>query len=482
MNKKNGVHFYINIMNLTDIIKDEEKKDESLKRTLHRLQTYFTGLSKLIKDAGARIEKYTSGRAHIVFEFDNEDDEIEEKTLEIICSCYIYANDIFNDLAKYSLYTKFKINAGVDYGEYYDYEIEDGDITSIGSVANLSAKIQSYAPQNFIYATKKFVDKVSKENKKKFIKLTDEEKSEFISKVRVENIYKIKYIDMFEDETLEKLSDSLEDVKIKVEDESKKVNLKDIIFESVKKKLSFDNLSLSRKNKNIEECAVICADIRGFTKLFAANDSNLDDLNYVMKEIYLKMGEVVNEFEGTKVQYQGDRLVAIYHDFGNEKEYIIRVIEAGLTLKDKIKDLSNDEDIKKRLNNKKINIGIGCAIGNTIATRLGLNGNKDNIVLGESYKHADICEDKYALEEELVISKYLKDKIDGIIKNGDSSNVKYEILQESFKAKSTTGYYLININLDEYNEKVEQMESEQRKIDSSIEEVFKKETVRVWSE
>ncbi|MCJ8343693.1 MAG: adenylate/guanylate cyclase domain-containing protein [Cetobacterium sp.] len=480
MDKKTGVHFYLNIKNLDKVIKDEENKDEDLKRTLHRLQTYFVGLTNLVKDKGAKIEKYTAGRAHIVFELNN-DDKLNEDILETICSCFIYANEIFNNLSKYSQYAKFSINAGVDFGDYYDYEIEDDKITSIGSVANISAKIQSYAKKNYLYATKKFIEKLDNSISDKFIRLDDIEYSELYDKVKIKNIYEIKYLDIFDEDKNESLLNNLEYIKDKVEDETKKINLKDIKFEDVVKKLSFDNLSLRGTNKRISDVAILCADIRGFTKLFTVSDSNLDDLKDVMKEIYSIMGSVVESFNGTLVQYQGDRLVSIYHDYDIEKDYIIRALESALTLKDKIIELSTNEDVKKKLNDKEISIGIGCSIGKVIATRLGMYGSKDNIVLGESYNYANKSEDEYANKKEIVIYKTLKEKLKSIADDEDNENIKYEVLNDNFDSIKTTGYYVTDITLKEYNNKLQELKNQKLKIDQLVEKNFNsREAVRPW--
>lgn len=479
MKRKTGVHFYINIKNLIDIINDEEKKDDDLKRTLHRLQTYFTGLSKLINDRGAEVEKYTSGRAHIVFEMDAEDSEINEKLLEIMVSCFIYNNDIFNNLGKYSQYENFEVHGGADYGEYYDYEIleEDGDneFTSIGSVANISAKIQTYSKKDYIYVTKKFVDNLDKEIKDKFIELTEDEKKEFSSKIKVQKIYKAKYSNIFEEDKIEELRNSLDDIKTRVTEEANKLNLSEITFEGVNKKLSFSDLSLGGKNKKIESCGVMCADIRKFTKLFNANGANLDNLKDVMKDIYSIMGETVSTYNGTKVQYQGDRIVAVFHDYGNEEEYIVRMMECSMTLKSKIQGLNDDEQIKEKLNNKTISIGIGCSIGKVIASRLGLRGNKDNIIIGEAYKTANKAEDDHAGEEEIVIWKSLKDEID--TKEEVTYNVKYTALQDIFDSISTTGYYVTKSTIDEFEEKIK----EEKNKSEDAQKQLSKNAVRPWS-
>lgn len=484
MERKTGIHFYINIKNLNSIIREEEDKDDDLKRTLHRLQTYFTGLTKLINDDGkGKIEKYTSGRAHIVFELEEENEKIDSTILESICKSYIYVNKIFNELRKYSRYTKFIVHGGIDYGDYYDYEIVDEKVTSIGSVANVSAKIQSFATKNHLFATKNFINKLDNEFKDKFIRLDDDEYKELYEKVKISNIYDIKYSDLFSDEKLNELEDELSDIKAKVKEESNKLNLSDIEFEGVSQKLCFDGLSLGSKNKKIEECIVVCADIRGFTKLFNNSGSNLDDLKDVMENIYSIMGNAVNDFDGTLVQYQGDRVVILYHDFKKVGDYIVRGIEAAIRLKDDIEELSEDYVVKEKLKNRKIGIGIGCSIGNTIATRLGKYGSKDNIILGESYKYADKAEDYYADKKQVVIWKELKEKIKDISENEENDNIKYEVLDDLFSSISTTGYYYTDITFKDYNEKVKVRESEKESLNRVVEQISHNEKgVRPWSE
>lgn len=460
MEKTKGVHLYVNIKNLMDIIRQEEEKDDDLKRTLHRLQTYFVGHSKLIKEYGGRVEKYTGGRSHIVFELDDASDMTYETILETAVACFIFNNKIFNNLSKYASYPSFGVHAGMDYGEYFDYDIDDSinavEYTTIGGVANNSAKIQSYAPKDYIYITQRFLDELSSDLKGKFIELTEEEKEDFSEKIRSKRFYKAHYKDIFDEDFMQEIEEDLDDVKKKVEDESKSLNLGDITFESCTKQLCFDGLSLKGKNKRIEEGGVICADIRGFTRLFHINDQNLDDLKDVMEKIYDVMGSVINDTEGTKVQYQGDRIVAVYNNFSGGEDAIVRMLKAAFTLNSKIQELNNDIDIQEKLNNKKISIGIGCSLGKIIATRLGLNGNKHNMVLSDSYKRANKCEDEYADSNEVVIWKHLKEEIDN--KADESEDSKYLALQELFTSISTTGYYKSTATIEEYEEKVFQKE------------------------
>ncbi|MBV1821218.1 adenylate/guanylate cyclase domain-containing protein, partial [Bacteroidales bacterium MSK.15.36] len=469
MDRISGVHLYVNIKNLMDIINKEEEKDDDLKRTLHRLQTYFVGHTKLIKKYSGIVEKYTGSRSHILLK--NEDDNIScNEILEIAVACFVFNNNIFNKLTKYSKYPKFSIHAGIDYGDYFEYDIDDGvnesEFTTIGRVANNSAKIQSYAPKNYIYITKKFYEKLDNEFQEVFVELTEDEKKEFNDKIRSKIFYKAHYNEIFDKDKMVEIEEGLSDVKERVEKESNDFNILDIKFESCTKKISFEGLSLKGRNKKLENAGVICADIRGFTKLFYENDKNLDDLSEVMEDIYHIMGVAVLDSGGTKVQYQGDRIIAIYNDFSDAENYIIRMLKAAFKLNEKIQNLNEEEKIKERLNNRKITIGIGCSSGKVIATRLGMNGNKDNIVLSDCYKKANKCEDIYADSNEIVIGKELKDIIDS--KAGESEIPEFLALQELFTAISTNGYYVTTATLDEFNELVEQ----KKELKNSAEELF----------
>ncbi len=340
--------------------------------------------------------------------------------------------------------------------------VNGDEYTSIGSVANNSAKVQSFAPKDYVYAMDKFVDKLPTSLKSKFIRLSDEEVDELYGKIKSKVIYKAKYNDIFDESRLSEIEANLDDVKKRVEDESKSINLKDISFEGVNKQLSFDRLSLKGTNKKIEDGYVLCADIRGFTKLFNNNDNNLDNLKDVMEDMYIIMGDVTNDSKGTKVQYQGDRIVIVYNDYSDEEDAIVRMLKAAFTLNSKIQNLNNDEDIKEKLGSNKIYIGIGCGSGKLIATRLGLNGNKDNIVLSDAYKIADKAEDEYAEKSQVVIRKELKEKIEE--KDESSNELTYSTLIQLFESIGKSGFYKSSATIEEFNEKLSENEQTQNSI------------------
>ena len=460
--KNEGVHVYINIKNLLDLIAEDERSDDNLKRILHRLQTYFVGHSKIINDGKfGYVEKYTSGRSHIVFKYDDENPNFFDSVLELTVKLFIFNNKIFNNLSKYNAYTNFSVHAGMDFGDYYEYlineNLDDEEFTTIGGVANNSAKIQSYAPKDYVYITKKMYNKLSSDFKDKFIELNEDEKGDFNEKIRSSKFYKVHYKNIFSDEKLIDFEESLDKVKERVESEANGLNLKDITFESSTKQLSFDGLSLKGKNKKLDNACVMCADIRGFTKLFQVSDQNLDDLKEVMEVIYKIMNDVNEQYSGSRVQFQGDRILAIYNDFIGSEDAILRMLKSALSLNSKIQELNQNEYFLEKLNQQKISIGIGCSIGKVIATRLGLNGNKHNMLLSEAYKFANKSEDIYAESNEIVIWKMLKEEIDNKVDKTNSYD--YQALQEVFSAISKTGFYVTSTTEDEFNSLVQEKEA-----------------------
>ncbi|SCY87617.1 adenylate/guanylate cyclase domain-containing protein [Alkaliphilus peptidifermentans] len=474
MNKIKGIHFYVNVLNMMSIIKEEQEKDEDLKRTIHRLQTYFCGFSKLLSIFGATLEKYTGARGHVVFEVDEDDikDEIT-KVFKTIVACFIYNNEIFNTISKYSQYnyTDFKVHAGMDYGSFAWYEIDEfketEEQTTIGAVANNSAKIQTYAGKNMIYIMDRLYKKLPLDIKERFNELTEEEMEELSGKIKDSKIYKVEYSEIFDVDTMEEIREELKTVETRVNDEANKLKIGEISFSGATKRINFSKVSINNNKKF--DGGVLCADIRGFTKLFHKTDGNLDDLSDVIKEIYSIMGETTEEDDGVKVQYQGDRIVAIFHDFQDSTDYRIRMLRCAFNINEKIQELAQRFDIQEKLKQNNISVGIGCAIGNIIATRLGSNGNKDNIILSYSSTTADKCEDRYADSNEVVICKTLHDEIVAEVAN--SSSNEYEVLKEAFVAIATTGYYTSSLLLTEFVEKVR--EKEQAKASQKAKELFK---------
>ncbi len=452
MDKTKGLHLYINVFNIGDIIKGEESKNEELKRSIHRLHTYFEGITKVANHFDANVEKFTYGRAHIYIEQldDESDTDFNQRVLDINVALFKFSYDVFNEISKYSSYTKFKFQAGVDYGEFYKHDIDDLDeFTTIGPVANVSAKITNFAGNKTIYITDEARKKLPKDEKEHF-KLLDEDKLKEIQEKLKGNpsIYSAAYTDLTVSEKVTKLMDSLKEECNKT---ANSLNLSDMTFEDATSKINFSRLS-RKKNKQIT-AGILYGDLRGFTKLFNVSGNNLDNLSLVLKEVYKEFDAAIEEKDGVRVQFQGDRIVAIFNSFTDEPQLdIIRMFEAALILKNKINAIS--DTYSEELGNKKLKIGIGLCYGEYYATRLGLRSYKDNIVLGFTAAKGDKAEDEHADDQEIAVTKEFKEKVDELKDESDKS----QVILNSLTPISTTGYYKTTISQDEFETKVAEQE------------------------
>ena len=68
LEKKTGIHFYINIINLDDVTEVEEKNTGEVRHTIHALDTYFSAIETYGKKHYYQsfiVEKITGSRLHI---------------------------------------------------------------------------------------------------------------------------------------------------------------------------------------------------------------------------------------------------------------------------------------------------------------------------------------------------------------------------------------------------------------------------------
>lgn len=469
MIKVKGIHFYINVNNLQSIIKENEKKDEELKWVIHMLHTYFTGFTKLIKLYRGDIEKCNGGRAHVVFSIDaNNETAGIENAIRAIVACFVYNNNIFNSIGKYRKYNRpdFKVSGGMDYGDYIFLEIDDKisekEDSSIGATANNAAKIQTFADTDYIYVLDRLYDSMPQALKDKFQKIDSAEQSEINEKIPTATVYCAKYSSVYDDIVNQEIEEELKDVTEKVDKEAQKLNISEIEFSEAKKVLiKFPELSINNNKKFVG--GVLCADLRGFTHLFNNNDSNVKDLAYIMDKVYEIMGKVVNEEYGARMQYQGDRIVAVFHDYTGTDPYIIRMLRCAMKINEQLPGLNNDKNISSKLGGSEIAVGIGCSIGNIIASRLGLVGNRDNIVLSEAAKDADKCEDKYAEEvNTIAINKELHDAI--VEASNNTLNLEYIVFDNIFEAISKTSYYKTTADYKLFLAKLKEEKEKEKKV------------------
>jgi len=450
LEKTTGIHFYIGIPNFDEIIKGEETANDEVKRSIHRLYTYYIGLISIAKYFEASIEKFSGSRAHVYIE--QKDEETREdyilRCVKHMVASLRFVYDVFNDLGKYSQYPKFTAHGGADYGDYYKYDIDGLDeFTTIGGVANIAAKIASAAPKKYIYITNDFYIQLSSDLKDCFNLLDENDLQEIQERLKGNpNIYCVKYCDLLTDD--QEIEQLLEDVDEECNTVANSLTLSEMEVANATGKINFSILS-RKKSKHIE-AGILYADIRGFTKLFNVSGTNLDSLAIVLQDIYDGLNQAATEYDGVRVQFQGDRIIAVFNSFKQESDFeLVRMFRAALLIKDKISDLN--EQHKEHLSGRKLKVGIGLCYGQFFATRLGKATHKDNHVLGAIAEQGDIAEDRYAEDQDVVVNKSFKEQAQSL----SNESIACSVIVSKLTAISTTGYYRTSITLKEFNDAVE---------------------------
>lgn len=387
--RKQGIHFYINVSNFDQVVSAEEEETHRVNHAIHALDTYFRSIERFSKSHFGdvlTIEKITGARLHL---YVVDDVASAYHCVEIVVSYAFLLSKLVNkEIPKYRILKYFEIQVGACFGHFYEFvfshksdngEKDFEELTTIGYAANFAAKLQGLAGVFNICISEDIYNEI--------VDITT-------IYARCENVglakYKQKYYYEARLEDLIQLNDVLVDLD-EVKEYANKVNLTDMDFSDVRKPLTFDNLSKTNGKRIIG--VPLFADVRDFTSEFQKDDSNLEVMAWKTEHILTKMYDVVKKNGGIHVQFQGDREEVLFHDIGEDTSYEKAVL-TGMRLIDVIKDFG-------------VHIGVGVDYGVLYATKIGARGEKDNILIGKTVISADRLEDRSAGCDQIAISEDL---------------------------------------------------------------------------
>lgn len=410
--KTKGLHLYVTIDNFDELMSKEESSTRNIKKSLKLLNSFFVAIRRYVSQtnrfAGLFVEKITGNRMHLYID-SNEGPSENECMYELVNISLYSINTIEclnNEVGKLASLDNAVIKIGADYGEFRKFRITDqqnniDEDTSIGFAANYACKLQIIANRNSVAISEDDYSYVDSKLKQCF-KLSH---NSLLSK------YHDNYSDKYYIATLQSIRDLLSaDGRYhfdenSIKDIANKINLGDMIFINETKKININNLS-EKEIKKLNGITLM-ADIRNFTKKFNDDDSNLDEMSFKAYDGVMAMIKRIDEFEGTHIQVQGDKEVAIFSltRSTNCGEEIKKSIFAALHIIDDLK-------------NKQLDVGIGMDFGDIYAAKLDTSGKKSPVILGKTVVNANNLEDDCAGVGELVISTELY----GLLKQFRESN------------------------------------------------------------
>lgn len=133
------------------------------------------------------------------------------------------------------------------------------------------------------------------------------------------------------------------------------------------------------------------ADLSGFTKLVAAaaDDAAKRELLRCLHAVRSEMRYVVrSDYDGDHVQYQGDRIQGVFYEAASSSRFVSKSVEAALAMHS-VMQLCRD--MFSSLSSVGMTVGID--FGRVLITQLGIRGNRDIIVLGQSVPAASNLQD-----------------------------------------------------------------------------------------
>jgi class 3 adenylate cyclase len=190
---------------------------------------------------------------------------------------------------------------------------------------------------------------------------------------------------------------SLEDSKGRIEDDKKLFPLNSIEYSEADSPIDLDSLGVTN-NKRVT-AASLFADVAGFTRYVDAAETDEDKKRalQVFHVIRKEMAHVVkHDFSGLRIQYQGDRIQALFHLPKNDDIAIaMKAVEAAAGLQS-----SMQHAIKACLPaTRTLGLTVGIDLDSTLVSKVGTRGQRDRICIGVGVENAAHAQEKCAAGE-----------------------------------------------------------------------------------
>jgi class 3 adenylate cyclase len=156
--------------------------------------------------------------------------------------------------------------------------------------------------------------------------------------------------------------------------------------------IDLDRLGVTNNKRVI--AASIFADVTGFTRFVddALTDVEKEEALRVLHVIRREFTQVLtDDFNGVRIQFQGDRIQAILHLPARDEPAIAKkVVRAAAGIQS-----SMEKSLKDCMSSAKtLTVAVGCDLGRTAVSQLGTRGERDPICLGEAVERAAGIEEK----------------------------------------------------------------------------------------
>lgn len=388
-----GAHVYVTVSNFARLA-SEHTETERYRRLIQAVHVYQREVNRIVEDQngvdGLAIH-FQGQKLHALLyrPIDNARVLATRATLlQLILRDFV--KEVFNPA--FPTFDNFSISGGADIGSVVGTKNGtrgDRELLFLGNPANYAAKIISGI--GILRITKAVFDGLPKLLQ------------EVCSPVGDGAVYRLSPLTSGElDTILADLRDesaalavvwNREASRERVDADKKAVPLKDIEYSGAKELIDVDSLSV-RNNKRVAAASVF-ADVSGFTKyISAATTPELQRTALrVFHAVRREMSCVIrDDYPGVRVQYQGDRVQAIYHMPPDDLATSVDdAVTAGAAIQSSLAVIQ-----EVLADAAGVSMAVGVDYGTTLVTKLGTRGQRDRICIGESVDGAAKCEEAAA--------------------------------------------------------------------------------------
>jgi class 3 adenylate cyclase len=415
-----GAHVYVYITNFSRIATESIPDETEYKRFIQAVHVYQREVARIVETIfdGLRIH-FQGPKLHALFYRPiDKTEKLATKAFLLQLVLKDFVNSVFNPA--YPLLDNFSVAGGADVGDAIgtrNGRRNDRELLFLGACANYAAKIISSAGR--LRVSKEVYDALP-------VDLRD-----LCAETDEEEIYQINTISQAKlDELLEKydIKWDREKSEERVKEDKRNHPLKDIDYSSANELIDLDSLSIW-KNKRVL-AASIYGDVTGFTAYIdrAETDEEKRKALRVLHAIRKEMATVVSvDYNGLRVQFQGDRVQGLFHMPKNEEADIAtEAVDAAVGLQS-----SMEKTIKVKLPEAdELHLAVGVDIDMTLVSKLGTRAHRDRICLGAPVENAAKYEEKCS-GGQIGVSKRIYDALP-------------ERLSKHFKYDSGVGCYVAN--------------------------------------
>ncbi len=377
-----GSHVYVQVSNFARLASNGSYVEDDYKRLIQGMHIYERAVTRIVEGLGGVLVHFQGPKLHALFYRPIDDGEqlaVRAVFLQLVLKDFV--KTIFNPA--FSDCDDFTIAGGTDLGNAIgtmDGINGDRELLFVGAPANHAAKIISTA--NRLRLTPSIYDALPDDLRAMCFQTDD-------------GPYQMLSISSDDLDALLKAHGLTwnRDVSAKhVEEDKERFPLVDIAYSSAEVRIEVDDLSILNNKRVLG--ASIFADVSGFTRYIdaATSDEEKQSALKVFHAIRKETARVLTgDFNGVRIQYQGDRIQGLFHLPQDDEEAIAqKVVEAAVGLQS-----SMELTLKVCLPEAKdLRLAIGIDMGTTLVSKLGARGQRDRICLGEEVECAALLEER----------------------------------------------------------------------------------------